>query len=432
MHRLDTALAPPRSSPVVQPLRSAQVGCVVDMRYRLVREIASGAGGAVFEAEHVHTRTRVALKTAGPSCAAHISRTRFLREARSLGLCQYPHIVSVHDAGECQRFGPYIALALIEGRTLSSFITARARLDAQSTVAVLSQIGGALSALDKKGIVHRNIKPANVLIVPSQCGEADTAVLIDFGESKIKDTPEAPAERFGPDNDITGTPEYMAPEQLSARDAVDHRTDVYGLGALAYECLTGATPFCGSALSVVSAIVSGKKPRPISDYRSDIPPALEAAVLRALSGDPAARWQDATAFSRACSAAIGGALIPLYLFPRSTEAIESQRPDSLRRKAARAPYQAPARILMGAAQGYDARIEDISPHGILLVTAAELIPRRTLLIRFPLPMSGRVVTLDAEVRWTRPRKSVRVVGLQFSKVPADALREIEIFSASPE
>lgn len=416
------------SGPATPSYRPAQVGSLVDSRYRLLREIACGGGGIVFEAEHVHTRARVALKALTLTAASMQKRRRILREARALGRVSDPHIVPVLDAGECRIHGPFLAIALVEGRTLESFISSRYRLDVAATVALIHQLGGALYVLGRRGVVHRDVKPSNVLVQKGPCGKPDTAVLIDFGVAKVDDSGPLSGGRITFDGDLVGTPEYMAPEQVSEADAIDHRTDVYGLGALAYECLTGSPPFSGPALAVVSSIIVGAQPQPISRFRGDVPPALQAAVLRALERDPAKRWADTAAFARACTAVLGDPAPPLYLYPTSSGGPESGNPSSIRRKAARIPYQAPARLLVGPRAGYDARVEDISIAGALLETAADVAPHSAIGIRFPLPMSGKVVTQDAIVRWVRARGPSRVLGIEFANPSSDVTLEIEAYS----
>ncbi len=418
------ATNPPSPVPAQQ---SAAVGSVVDARYKLLREIACGGGGVVFEAEHVHTRARVALKALNFAAAATAKRNRILREALALGRASHPNIVGVLDAGECRRHGPFLVLSLIEGRTLESFISSRGKLDVASTAGIVSQLGEALFLLGRRGVVHRDVKPSNVLVSRGVLGRPDTAILIDFGVAKVEE--EARLERITIDGDLVGTPEYMAPEQISSSDIVDHRTDVYGLGALAYECLTGSPPFTGPALAVVSSIIVGATPQPISRFRTDVPAAMEAAVLRALERDPAKRWLDTSAFARACSAALGGTIPALILYPPPVEGPESGKPNSIRRKAARIPYQAPARILVGPRAGYDARVEDISSAGALVTTAAEMVAHAAVAVRFPLPMSGIVVTVDAMTRWVKTRGTTHVVGLEFVRPSAEVRREIDAFSA---
>lgn len=406
-------------------LPRARTGSVVDGRYALVREIARGAGGVVFEGEHVHTRARVAVKTMNYTRQAYLGRARLMREARALGAVRHPNIVPVLDAGDCRQCGPFVVLALIEGRTLESFVTARPRLDARIAVALAQQLGNALSVLARSRVVHRDVKPSNVLVVPGPYGEPDTAVLIDFGVAKIMSDSDACLTRHG---DLVGTPAYMAPEQISGTDPIDHRTDVYGLGALVYECLTGTTPFSGHPLAVAASILAGAPPLPISCRRPDVSPALEAAVSRALAHRPDTRWPDATSFVRACVAATGGEPPALHLFPRDITIADTERSDGPQRKGVRSPYQAPARILTADGEGHDARIEDISTGGLLMVTRVAVATGAVLRVKFPLPMSGKVVTLGGAVKWVRAGQSTRAVGFELAKLPDDVRTEIELYS----
>lgn len=401
---------------------------IVDSRYRLLREIGAGGGGVVYEAEHVHTGARVALKTLTQGAADPRRAERLLHEARIVGTVRHPNLVRILDAGECGRHGVFVAMALIRGRTLESFITARGRLDVPSVVAVVEQAADALSALDARGIVHGDVKPSNLLVSRGECGEPDHAVLVDFGVAKQTGYARWPDGRLTRDGDVVGTPEYMAPEQVSAPSEIDHRVDVYGLGALAYECLTGATPFSGSPLVVMSAIVSGSRPEPIGSFRSDVPPALEAAVMRALEVRPALRWPSAASFARACAAAVGG--VPkLYVYSREEARPESVPPGGCRRQNTRGPYMAPGRVALCSGVVFDCRVEDISTGGLLVISATEVHPESVVWVKFPLPMSGKVVTLGAVVRWARPRAGGHAQGLELRDVPPEVRREIEVYLA---
>lgn len=408
------------------PLPAVAPGAIVDGRYRLLREIGAGGGGVVFEAEHVHTGARVALKTLSRGADSSRRAEWLLREAHILGSIRHPNVVRVLDAGECARHGKFVAMALIQGRTLESFVATRGRLDVGSVVAVIDQLANALMALDMRGIVHGDIKPSNVLVSRGTCGEPDHVVLIDFGVAKQTESARAPADQELPDSDVVGTPEYMAPEQLSARGDVDHRADVYGLGALAYECLTGTTPFLGPPLVVMSSIAAGARPAPIADLREDIPPALASAITRALEAQPAQRWPNAASFARACAGAILG--IPrLYLYSQEHTRVDSASSGRCRRQTTRAPYRAPGRLLLDAGAAVDCRVEDISPTGLLVISGSDVHPESMLSVKFPLPMSGQVVKLRAVVRWARPHPKGHAAGLELCEVPLDVRREIEVY-----
>lgn len=420
----DTEAPPGGPLSVSAALTVAHAGSLVDRRYRIVREIASGGGGVVFEAEHLHTKAHVAIKTLNLARVPRGAPARLLREARALGLVRHPNVVRVLDAGECQTHGPFVALELIDGRTLESFVTGRSRLGVATTIALVCQLADALAALAARGVVHRDVKPANVLVVPGE-GRPDTAILIDLGIARIQGDPDG--SRVTLSGELLGTPEYMSPEQATSAVPVDHRTDVYGLGVLTYECLTGTTPFSGHVLEVVSSILSGAEPAPMSRHRTDVPPELEAVVRRALRQDRDARWPDAASFARACVAAMGGGVPDLHLFHTEEKPPETARTGSVRRRVARAPYHAPARLLLPSGVACDAKIEDISCGGLLITTREELAPEVALSIKLALPLSGHVLVLPSVVRWVRKRAAARAAGLEFRNLPPDARREIELY-----
>ena len=420
----DTQVAPIRPPDPRPSLSVARPSELVDGRYRIVREIAGGGGGIVFEAEQTYTGARVALKTVNLMRAPRGAGARLLREARALGLVKHPNLVSVLDAGECPRHGPFVALELIEGRTLESFITSRSRLSIQDTVALVCQLAGALTALSERGIVHRDVKPANVLVVPGD-GGPDRAVLIDLGIAALER--EQTAARLTVAGEIIGTPEYMAPEQATSASPPDRRTDVYGLAALAYECLTGSTPHAGQLLQVIAHLLTETEPARMSRYRADVPPALEAAVRRALRHERAERWPDAASFARACVAAIGGAEPPLHIF-----APWAPRPDAAwqagaRRKSPRIPYRAPARLVRPGGRATDVKLEDLSPGGALVTTSEDLSENAACLLKMALPLSGQIVMLPSLVRWVRERGRGRAAGLEFIELPDAARRELDLF-----
>jgi hypothetical protein len=217
----------------------------------------------------------------------------------------------------------------------------------------------------------------------------------------------------------------MAPEQVTSTTRPDRRADVYGLGVLAYECLTGSTPFAGQIMEVLARLLSDAEPAPMSRYRGDVPPALEAAIHRALRRDRAARWPDAESFARACAAAIGGDFPPLHLFEGDAARTSATRAEGARRKCPRVPYRAPARLVGPAGRGGDARVEDISPGGLLLTTNEPVGENAACLVKVPLPLSGRVVVLPCLVQWVKQRGDTRAAGLEFVHLPDDARREID-------
>jgi serine/threonine-protein kinase len=244
-------------------------------RYRILREIGRGAMGAVYEAEDTQLNRRVALKILRTLGAEF--RARFEREARAMAQVAHANVVTVYDAGEAGGH-PYIAMELVRGRPLSP---------SPDAVALLAQTARGVDAAHRAGIVHRDLKPANILVADG------VAKVADFGIARALD--ETGLTRTGAS---MGTPQYMAPEQAAGRTAeIGPRTDVYALGVILYEMLTGVCPHTGAtAAEVVHKILHEDPVRPRA-RRADIPAALEAVCLKAIDLAPRRRYESAGAFA---------------------------------------------------------------------------------------------------------------------------------------
>ena len=253
-------------------------------RYRLVRELGAGGMATVYLAEDVRHHRQVAVKVLRPELAATLGPDRFAREIEIAARLQHPHILPVLDSGEAGGFLYYV-MPFVDGESL------RARLDRQGELAVpeavrlLGQVADALAYAHGQGVVHRDIKPDNVLL------SGRHALVADFGVAK------AVTEATGRHSVTTagvavGTPAYMAPEQATADPHVDHRADIYAFGVLGYEILTGTTPFTGSPQAVLAAQVT-QEPPSITRLRPAIPVALAEIIARCLAKRSSDRWQSA-------------------------------------------------------------------------------------------------------------------------------------------
>ena len=262
--------------------------------YRLEREIGRGGMGVVFRAEHMHLRRVVALKILAPHLSAEPTfRDRFVRESQTAAALHHPHIVAVHDAGEVRGM-LYLAMQLVRGGDLGEQI-AGGRLEPARAIAWLGQVASALDAAHVAGLVHRDVKPANILL------DHGHAYLSDFGLMK-RTTSQTGLTGVG---QVVGSTDYLAPEQIDAR-AVDARTDVYALGAVLYHCLAGAPPFARESDVQVLFAHLQQPPPPLSAIRPDLPAALGDAVARALAKDPLARHPSCTALIEDARDAIAG------------------------------------------------------------------------------------------------------------------------------
>lgn len=406
-------------------------GSVVDRRYVVGREIARGGMGVVVEAKHTTLRSTVALKTLTARAMESVQQhARLMREARALSMVKHPGISEVLDAGICSTFGPYLVLEMIDGRSLDGLIVAKQRLDVDSALAIVSQLAEALSAVHARGVIHRDVKPGNVLVTHGAGATGDRLKLIDFGIACVHGDDDVVERKLTCPGDVLGTVEYMAPEHLLDGMPPTPLSDVYALGALVYECLMGDVPFPGPARTIMSTMLAGARPASICQRRQDVPLPLEAAIMRALSRDRQARFGTVTAFKEACCAALGRRPRPLALVEVPRPALDG----ASRRRFVRAPYVTPVRVI-GSSEAWDGRTEDVSEGGLLVVTSVRHAKEpeapsegsqegQRVSVRLPLPSSGRVVVIDAIACWARTQRGQRAIGISFVALADDVREEI--------
>jgi serine/threonine-protein kinase len=411
------------------------LGAIVDDRYELRRVLGRGSASVVFAAEHIRVRRPVALKLplSDPELR-EILCARLRREVDALARVQHPAVVDVIDAGESAGM-PYLAMELLEGRSLSGLIAARGRLQCEEAVKVGIVLAGGLAAVHACGLVHRDVKPSNVVVTRSP---ADQIHLCDFGVSKVIGATSIHEAKLTQLGAIVGTPEYMPLEALMASEDVDPRADVYALGILIFECLTGAVPVEGTLAEILLRLTASKLPR-LSQIRPDVPAQLCEVVARCLEHEPAARFAsmtDVAAALRACMPQQPDAIDVLRAHvtptaePSAAAANAASSPASIaRREHARAPYGTVATLQRERGAAKTARIEDISEGGVLLISEETYAPDEVIRLRFGLPMSGRVITSRATVRWTRTARNGPATGVEFMQLPDDARGEIRQYIA---
>jgi serine/threonine-protein kinase len=279
---------------VVQRLRRATLG-----EFEIGRELGRGAMAAVFLAHEVSLDRKVAIKVMSPGLLMDEGMAeRFKREAITIAHLNHPNIVSVHSVRQAEGLH-FFVMRYIQGRALEQVIQRAGRLPIPIVRSILYQVGSALTYAHRSRVVHRDIKPANILI-----DEDGNAVVTDFGIAKVAEQPSGTHPGA-----LVGTPAYMSPEQCSGAE-VSGASDQYALGAVAYEMITGVSPFTGSTLTVMQAHLE-RPPQPIRERNGDCPPELEAAVLRMLEKDPVARWPSITQANAALGAAPLGEEDPL-------------------------------------------------------------------------------------------------------------------------
>jgi serine/threonine-protein kinase len=271
-----------------------QTGGLVGQRYRLVRLIGEGGMGSVWAATHVVTRKSVALKfLKGADASRSDVRRRFLREARAATAVRHPNVVEVHDIFELDDGSPVMVMDLLVGRSLGARLRQEKLLPANEVASILLPVVSAVGTAHAVGIVHRDLKPDNIFLTQLPDGKPDVRVL-DFGIAKLTATDGDAALTVGltQTGDMLGTPHYMAPEQASGESDIDHRADVWALGVILYECLSGVRPVQGNNLGqILKRIITGCIV-PLGDIAPQIPKDLETLVATMLAHDRAQRPAD--------------------------------------------------------------------------------------------------------------------------------------------
>lgn len=400
-------------------------------RYSIQRLLASGGGSDVFLASHAYTALPVALKVLHEGAER---RARFASEVEALARVRGPGIVELLDAGEHDEL-QFIACRALDGRSLDGLVAARGQLSVPDTLKIGLALARALERCHAHGVIHRDVKPANVFI---GAGPGSPVTLLDFGIAKL-DRAGMPTVKLTRENTLLGTPEYMAPEALLLSSDCDHRVDVYGLGVTLYECLTGRVPFEGNYADVLMKL-STSAPPPIETLREGVPAALAQLIQRALQRAPVDRFQDLTEFRTALESLPSDPDHYIDLFGRSVAVPRAEQPKSTvadsplakatpeqgqyRRQYPRAPYVALARVALSSGAQIDGRIEEISEGGLQFVGADGVPAGVPATIRLALPVSGRIRDVSATARWSRAVRANHATGFEFAELAPETRAEI--------
>lgn len=403
------------------------LGSTVGGRYVLRRMLGRGGAASVFAAEHAFVKRPVALKLPhdDPKQRSDLHE-RLRRETSALAQVRHPAIVDVIDGGEIDSM-PFLAMQLLEGRTLSGLLTARGRLDPDEVVKIGVELASGLAAAHAAGIIHRDVKPSNVFVTRDL---ANQVRLLDFGTVKFSGDPNrAGLTQSGA---ILGTPEYMSPEALLSLPTADHRADQYSLGVTLYELLAGAVPVEG-AIGQILMRLSTSEPAHLSDVRKEVPKALADVIQKSLRREVGERYRDMSEFCAAlsvCSArpresidVLLGSSRGRAQHPEAKPSPGAPAPVEKRREHARAPYVTLA-CVYSKHRPIDGRIEDVSEGGVLVVSGEAVSQGDLVRLRFALPLSGRIVDVSAVTRWNRAYRGTRAIGFEFQDLPPVAREEI--------
>ena len=290
MVRMTTAPTPPvAGSALASPV---QIGQILAEKYRVERILGMGGMGVVVAAHHLQLDLEVAIKfLRGGALQNGESVARFQREARAAVRLKSEHVARVLDVGTLELGSPFIVMELLDGLDLGMLVESGERIATGDAVDYVLQASEAVAEAHSLGIVHRDLKPRNLFLTTRVDGRPLVKVL-DFGISKLLDgASDGKSFALTSTTDIVGSPSYMSPEQLRSARSVDERTDVWSLGVVLYELLTGNLPFGGENVTSIVLTIAQDPPPPISGVRGDVPAELEAAVLRCLEKDKAKRFQ---------------------------------------------------------------------------------------------------------------------------------------------
>jgi serine/threonine protein kinase/Tol biopolymer transport system component len=269
---------------------AARLTTAIADRYRIERELGAGGMATVYLAHDIKHDRDVAIKVLHPDLGAALGGERFLSEIRTTARLQHPHILPLLDSGNADGLLYYV-MPLVTGETLRARLERERQLPIADALRIAREVASALDYAHRHGVIHRDIKPENILL------HDGSALVADFGIALAVQS--AGGARMTQTGLSLGTPQYMSPEQAMGERAIDARTDVYALGAVTYEMLTGDPPFTGSTVQAIVAKVLTDRPTPIRTTRDTVPAHVEAAVMTALAKLPADRFDGAKAFADA-------------------------------------------------------------------------------------------------------------------------------------
>lgn len=268
------------------------VGETLAGKYRVEERISVGGMGTVYRGTHILMGKKVAIKVLRPSLAADEKIVaRFSREARAASKISHPHALSVTDFGEDEGGVVFLIMEYLNGRTLREVIRQEAPLPLPRVVAIMRQVGGALEAAHAEGVVHRDLKSDNIMLLNTN--GADYAKVLDFGIAKIQEAEGVVDPGLTSPDLVIGTPQYMSPEQCSQSEQIDSRSDIYSLGVILFEMLVGHVPFVGDSSTAVMLKHLQEPPPSVLAERRDLPTGVGIVVARALAKRREDRYQTA-------------------------------------------------------------------------------------------------------------------------------------------
>ena len=347
--------------------RSDLIGMIVDSRYHLTRKLGQGGMGDVYLGEHLRTQRQCAVKVISRSQSADPDALgRFLREATNAGKINHPNVATVYDFGETTDGLFYLAMEFVDGEPLSQVLERERALSSARAAEIARQVAEGVSAAHEVGIVHRDLKPGNILITRDR-RNADRVKVVDFGIARAPADEQQNLTRTGT---IIGTPEYMSPEQLIG-DTVDGRSDIYALGCILFQMVTGEQAFGGPTAQVISRRLTERPPRP-RERNAAISEALDSVIVTMLGRTPTERYQSMEAVRDALLEAVPP--LPSTTGPRPQVTMAGLLPVTPQQSTGEAPAAPVAEPPAAPITAPGSSIKEASATGIL---SAQLFEPRT-------------------------------------------------------
>ena len=280
----------PADGIALETSKDSLVGATLAGKYRIEERLNEGGMGTVYRATHVLMEKTVAIKVLRPALAADEKIVaRFSREARAASRISHPNALSVTDFGEDENGVVFLVMEFLSGRTLKQLIRDEGPLPLTRVVEIVRQVGDALHAAHQQGVVHRDLKSDNIMLVDTMAG--DHAKVLDFGIAKINEPEGRDTGNLTAPNLVIGTPQYMSPEQCTQESEIDSRSDIYSLGVILYEMLIGHVPFTADSPTMVMMKHLQEPVPSVLDERSDLPAQVARVIARAMAKLPANRYQ---------------------------------------------------------------------------------------------------------------------------------------------
>ena len=302
-----------------------RIGTVIADKYRVTRELGRGAMGTVYEAVHTGIGKHVALKFLDADIEENApARARFLREAQTASLVDSPHVVQIFDSGYGTDGVPFLVLELLHGEDLRSRLRREGRLSVEDALTIVEQTLRALVRMHAAGIVHRDLKPENIFLCAHE-GSGVFVKLLDFGISKVTQT-EATLDTLTHEGVVLGTAFYMSPEQARGESDLDGRSDLYSVGAIFYEMLSGRTPHVGNVYHAVLVDICTHDAADVRLLAPQVPDAIAQSIARSLNRDRDARFANAQSFIDDLAPFVQGRLSTGDNLRTSTSTLVSQPP----------------------------------------------------------------------------------------------------------